>query len=218
LPRVYKASRAGASLCEDARARSATFVLSSDSLLDIRHSSLSLWSAVLPALPSHSPLHRALRDVPGVLAQQARLLEKEGVASAQEVLQHLPFRHEDRRRIEGRSFEPSDIPACHHVVVVKTGVRFFGHRRGGGNFEAVVQHAEGSPLGQQLTLRWWNMPFMAKAIAEGHELMIHGKIKDFKGRLSMDHPEYELLRGGEDDEAASIHSGRITPVYRLRGD
>lgn len=172
---------------------------------------------MLPALPSDSPLHRALRDVPGVVAQQARLLEKEGLMTARDVLEQLPFRHEDRRRIAGRSFEPSEIPACHHVVVVKTGVKFFGQRRGGGNFEAVVQHVEGSPLGQQLTLRWWNMPFMAKAIAEGHELMVHGKIKEFKGRLSMDHPEYEVLRGGDDDETATIHGGRITPIYRLRG-
>ena len=33
----------------------------------------------------------------------------------------------------------------------------------------------------------------------------------------MDHPEYEVIKGGEDDEQVTIHAGRITPVYRLRG-
>ena len=172
---------------------------------------------LLPALPTDSLLHRPLREVPGVVAKQAKTLEKEGLTTQADVLAEFPFRHEDRRRMEGRTFQPSETPSCHHVVVIKTGVRFFGQRRGGGNFEAAVQHAEGNPLGQQLTLRWWNMPFMARVIAEGQELIIHGKIKDFKGRLSIDHPEYEVLRGGDDDEAVTIHAGRITPVYRLRG-
>ncbi len=118
--------------------------------------------------------------------------------------------------MEGQTFQASETPSCHHVLVVKTGVKFFGGRRGG-NFEAVVQHVDGNALGQQLTLRWWNMPFMSRAIAEGQELIIHGKIKDWKGRLSMDHPEHEILKGGGDDEAVTIHTGRITPVYRLRG-
>lgn len=82
-------------------------------------------------------------------------------------------------------------------------------------FEAVVQQA-GAWLGQQLTLRWWNMPFMSRVIAEGQELVIYGIIKDTKGRLSMAHPEYEIVKGGGEDDG-QIHTGRITPVYRLRG-
>jgi ATP-dependent DNA helicase RecG len=48
------------------------------------------------------------------------------------------------------------------------------------------------------------------------ELIVYGVIKDFKGRLSIVHPEYEIIKG-EDDESATIHTGRITPIYRLRG-
>ncbi|HYF35483.1 MAG TPA: ATP-dependent DNA helicase RecG, partial [Prosthecobacter sp.] len=66
-----------------------------------------------------------------------------------------------------------------------------------------------------LNLRWWNMPFMSRAFAEGQELIVYGRIKELKGRLFMDHPEYEIM-GGE-DEAVQIHTGRITPIYRLRG-
>ena len=151
----------------------------------------------------------------GLTSATVRSLAKEGVSTMADVLAMLPFRHEDRQRMEGQTFQPSEVPSCHRVLVMKTGVKYFGNRRGGGNFEAVVQHEDANALGQPLTLRWWNMPFMARAIAEGQELIVHGKIKDWKGRLSMDHPEYEVLRGGDDDEV-TIHAGRITPIYRLR--
>ena len=170
----------------------------------------------LPALPDDSPLLRPLTEVAGLMPVAVKNLAKEGVTTVADVLSMLPFRHEDRQRMEGQTFQASEVPSCHRVLVMKTGVKFFGSRRGGGNFEAVVQHVDANALGQPLTLRWWNMPFMARAIAEGQELIIHGKIKDWKGKLSMDHPEYEVIRGGDDDEAVTIHAGRITPIYRLR--
>jgi ATP-dependent DNA helicase RecG len=80
-------------------------------------------------------------------------------------------------------------------------------------FEASVEPSGGASMGQLLTLRWWGIAFMSRVIAEGQKLIVYGKIKEFKGKLSMDHPEYEIL---DDDETATIHSGRITPVYRLK--
>jgi ATP-dependent DNA helicase RecG len=171
----------------------------------------------LPAISDDSALRRDLSDVPGIAPAIARSLAKEEVRTMLDVVAGLPFRHEDRRRMEGSTFEPSELGGCHHVMVVKTAVRFFGQRRGGGTFEAVVQHADGNALGQQLTLRWWSMGFLSKVIVEGMELFIHGKIKEWKGRLSIDHPEYEVLKGGEDDSLVTIHVGRVTPVYRLHG-
>jgi ATP-dependent DNA helicase RecG len=161
-------------------------------------------------------LLRPLRDVPGITSAVQRTLDKEDIKTVADVLALLPFRHEDRMRMEGQTFQPSETPSCHRVMVMKTGVKFFGPRRGG-NFEAVVQHSDANVLGQQITLRWWGMGFMSRVIAEGQELIIHGKIKEWKGRLSMDHPEYEIIRGGDDDEAVTIHAGRITPIYRLKG-
>jgi len=160
------------------------------------------------------PLDLSLAEVPGLPAHAARLLGKEGVKTAADVVWHLPFRHEDRRQMQALAFQAGLQPACHHVLVTKTGTKFFGRRSG--VFEAVVQHATGL-LGQQLTLKWWNMPFMSRVLAEGQELIVYGVIKDTKGRLSMAHPEYEIIKGGADDDAEQIHTGRITPVYRLRG-
>ena len=146
-------------------------------------------------------------------ANAARLLGKEGVQTVADVIALLPFRHEDRRQMQALAFQAGLLPACHHVLITKTGNKFFGRA---GVFEAVVRHATGL-LGQQLTLKWWNMPFMSRVLAEGQELIVYGIIKDTKGRLSMAHPEYEIVKGGADDDAEQIHTGRITPIYRLKG-
>jgi ATP-dependent DNA helicase RecG len=160
------------------------------------------------------PLELSLAEVPSLPAHAARLLAKEGVKTVADVVWHLPFRHEDRRQMQALAFQAGPLPSCHHVLITKTGNKFFGGRSG--VFEAVVRHATGL-LGQQLTLKWWNMPFMSRVLAEGQELIVYGVIKDSKGRLSMSHPEYEIVKGGADDDAEQIHTGRITPIYRLKG-
>ncbi|TDU64122.1 ATP-dependent DNA helicase RecG [Prosthecobacter fusiformis] len=159
-------------------------------------------------------LDAALSDVPGMPARIVKALAKEQVLTVGEVVWWLPFRHEDRRQMAGASFQPGELPGCYAVTVTKTGNKYFGARRGAGLFEAQVEPEGGAAMGGLLTLRWWNMPFMSRAIAEGQELIIYGKVKEYKGRLLMDHPEYEVL--SDEDEGVKIHSGRITPVYRLK--
>ncbi len=159
------------------------------------------------------PLDLSLAEVPRMPANAARLLGKEGVTTVADVIALMPSRHEDRRQMQALAFQAGLVPTCHHVLITKTGNKFFGRA---GVFEAVVRHATGL-LGQQLTLKWWNMPFMSRVLAEGQELIVYGIIKDTKGRLSMAHPEYEIVKGGADDDAGQIHTGRITPIYRLKG-
>ena len=159
-------------------------------------------------------LDASLSDVPGLPSRVVKALAKEQVLTVGEIVNWLPFRHEDRRQMEGATFQVSELPACYQVLVTKTGKKYFGARRGAGLFEAQVEPIGGAAMGGLLTLRWWNMPFMSRAIAEGQELIIYGKVKESKDRLLMDHPEYEVL--GDEEETTRIHSGRITPVYRLK--
>lgn len=160
-------------------------------------------------------LGTSLEDVAGLPVPTLKMLGKERFATVGDLLLHLPARHEDRRRMEFKGFAPSLEPVCHHVHVLKARTVRFGRRSG--FFEADVEAAQGNPLHQQLTLRWFNMPFMNRVIAVDMELMVYGKIKEMKGRLVMGHPEYEILRGDDDDGGAQIHTGRIVPIYPLRG-
>ena len=167
-----------------------------------------------PAATTH--LNTPLAVVAGLTAPVLKMLAGEGFDTVESLLMYFPARHEDRRRMEFKGFSPSETAVCHHVRIVKTKVLRFGRR--GGVFEATVEGAVQNPMHQQLTLRWFNMIYMQRALAVDMELIVYGKIKEGKTRLMMDHPEYEIIAGGEDDEGgAGIHTGRMVPVYRLRG-
>ena len=62
-----------------------------------------------------------------------------------------------------------------------------------------------------MTCRWFNMPFMHKMLAAGHEVVLYGKPKESAGRVVIDHPEFEIVR---DDAVDSIHLERIVPIYK----
>lgn len=157
-----------------------------------------------------------IESVPGLSAVTVKMLLRDDLKTAGDLITQFPSRHEDRQRMEFKGFTPSLEPVCHHVLIVKARTVRFGRRSG--FFEADCEAANDNPLHQQLTLRWFNMPFMNRVIAVDMELIVYGKIKEIKGRLIMGHPEYEIVRGDDDDaEAVQIHTGRIVPVYRLCG-
>ena len=81
-------------------------------------------------------------------------------------------------------------------------------------YEAVVMDGSGGVFGSgKITCRWFNMPYIHKLVASGHEVIVYGKVKESNGRLIIDHPEFEIIR---ECEAAgeSIHLERIVPIYR----
>jgi len=144
--------------------------------------------------------------------KEVAALAAAGYQTAAQVLDHLPKRHEDRRRFDLFPNQPSATAVCLRGTVIDSAKRHFGPGRG--FYEAIVMDGSGGVFGSgKITCRWFNMAFIHKLIATGQELVVYGKVKDTNGRLIIDHPEFEVLR--EDDTAAeSIHLQRIVPVYR----
>ncbi len=127
-----------------------------------------------------------------------------------ELLAHLPKRHEDRRKFDSFPDQPTTEAICLRGTVVDT----FARRLGAGRRidEVVVMNGSGGLFGSaKITCRWFNMPFMQKAVAAGQEVIAFGKVKELAGRLVMDHPELETIR---DDDQSSIHMERIVPIYK----
>lgn len=160
-------------------------------------------------------LDTTLDAVPGLSVFAMKMLTGEGILTVGDLIACYPTRHEDRRHMAFKGFSPGETPVCHHVRILKTRVLRFG--KGGGVFEAVVETARNNLMNQQLTLRWFKMSFLQKMLAVDMELMVYGRIKEVKARLIMDHPDFEVVRDEEDEATAKIHTGRIVPIYRLRG-
>jgi hypothetical protein len=61
--------------------------------------------------------------------------------------------------------------------------------------------------------------YLAKILEPGVRVALYGKVDfdTYSRELSMMHPEYELLRGDDDEGDESLHTGRIVPVYEAAG-
>ena len=152
-----------------------------------------------------------LAETPLLPPKDVAALAAAGLRTAAAVLAHLPKRYEDRRRFDAFPNQASPVPVCLRGMVLDAAPRGFG--RGRRFFEAVVVNGTGGVFGGgKITCRWFNMPFIHKMLLAGHEVVLYGKVKDSNGRLVIDHPEFEILRGDEDRE--SIHLERIVPIYR----
>jgi ATP-dependent DNA helicase RecG len=143
--------------------------------------------------------------------REVAALTAAGLTTAADLLSYFPKRHEDRRQFERFPTQGAAYPTCLRGTVSDARNRNFGG--GKGYYEVEVSDSPGGVFSSgKVTCRWFNMPFMSKVLAVGHDVILYGKVKDVKGQLIMDHPEIEVVR--EDGSEESLHLGRIVPVYR----
>ena len=139
--------------------------------------------------------------LPGIGKSAAEKLEKLGVATASDAVFLFPRRFNDfsdLRKIA--QLEPAKTPQTIIGTVFAVSEIRWGRRVKG--TQAVLTDATGS-----LRVVWFNMGYIARALSEGMQIVVSGRVKDFRGRLQMENPEFEPL----DDELD--HTGRLIPVY-----
>lgn len=140
-------------------------------------------------------------DLPGVGKAAATRFERLGVTTAGEAVFLFPRRFNDFTDLRKISeLRPGSQPQTIVATVFSIGEVRFGRRMRG--TQAVVTDGAG-----MLKAIWWNMPYVARALAEGQRVVLSGRVRDYRGRLQMENPEYELA----DDE--SFEAGRLQPVY-----
>ncbi len=137
---------------------------------------------------------------------------KLGLATIGDALTHFPRRHEDRTRFDRFPDGAMDRPVCLHVVVTDCRISF-GRGKGRRGFEATVEPHGGDLLGNRIILRWFNVTYLQKIIAVGHELVVFGLPKESGRRVVIDHPDFEIVESGQ--TASEAHMGRIVPIYPL---
>ncbi len=146
-------------------------------------------------------LNSPVTKLPGVSKASAARFEKLGVTTVADAARLFPRRFNDftdMRRIA--ELQPSAVPQTVVGEIVTVGETRFGRRIKGA--EAVISDGSGV-----LRIAWFNMPYVAKGLAIGEILAVSGKVRNFRGRLQMENPEYEQF----DDEL--LHTGRLVPVY-----
>jgi ATP-dependent DNA helicase RecG len=151
--------------------------------------------------------------VKGVGPARAAMLEAKGLKVVEDLLAYAPFRYEDRSNVKSlQDLAPGEM-ATVLAEVRSTKVSGF-QRRNLGLFQATFTDASCGVLAG----KWFHGAYLADVLAPGQKVALYGKVEfdTYSGHLAMMHPEYEILAEDEDGDA-SLHTGRIVPVYEAAG-
>ena len=157
-------------------------------------------------------LETPVQFLKGIGPRRAEMLAAHGIRTIGGLLEHLPFRYEDRSR-----FRSIASLRAEEWVLIRGRVSSIGGNEGlRGGFsivEMLVRDEHGS-----IRVKFFNQPYLRRLYTAGTRLALYGQVKQDSysgGALVLMNPECEIL---EDDDDKSLHSGRIVPVYRKLGD
>jgi ATP-dependent DNA helicase RecG len=159
-------------------------------------------------------LSTPLQFLKGVGPRKAADLKRAGLLTVDDLFYRLPFRYEDRSRMQPiASLRPGFKAAV--LGEIKSARLAVTRRRGFKIFNAVVGDASGA-----VRCTWMNQAFLADILQPHLQVVIFGDVKLDSTGLHFLNPEYELVEG-EPDKARptgeGVHTGRIVPFYEKTG-
>jgi ATP-dependent DNA helicase RecG len=152
-----------------------------------------------------APLHRAgLTAGPTLRRAGVRL----GWYDVRDLLFHLPRRYDDLRELatiaELRDVDDGTVVSVRaHVRGVRVEASF---RRRIQRTVADLEDATG-----RISATWFGRRYIERRLHQDEEIVVSGRLKRFKGALSIDNPEFQAVGA----EGEVLMAGRIVPVYRL---
>ena len=150
-------------------------------------------------------LDTGIEYLKGVGPQRAEALKKElGIHTLGDLLSHYPFRHEDRSQVYRiNSLQGDDV-----WVQLQGSIRPIGMTGQGNGRRYVPMLHDGSG---EIELVWFKgIVYVDRMLKPGTTYRVYGKINNFKGKLSIAHPELDALLPD-----APIKPLSLVPVYPL---
>lgn len=148
-------------------------------------------------------LSTEIRFLKGVGPRKAKVFEKLGIKTVEDLLCFKPKRYVDRRSIRRiRDLRPGKEEVVYGEVFTK------GTRRVGRDkefFIVIIKDDTG-----WMELIFVNTPYFVKSFKIGDGVVASGKVMEYKGIKQMFHPEFEVLDKKRRD---LIHAGKIIPIY-----
>jgi ATP-dependent DNA helicase RecG len=155
-------------------------------------------------------LDTPLQFVKGVGPRRAADFERVGLLTVEDLLLRFPLRYENRAAILPiGSVRPGQMATVVGAVVT-FGIRPT-RRPGFRLFELIVKDASGL-----IRAVFPNQAFLREVFHPEQHIVLHG-LAEIRGGLQLSNPDYEILRGGEDEADDTVHTGRIVPIYEKAG-
>ena len=153
-----------------------------------------------------------LQYIKGVGPRRAADLARVGLQTVEDLFLRFPLRYEDRAAlVPVKDLRPGAV-ATVLGAVLSSGIRPT-RRPGFRIFELIVKDASGS-----VRAAFPNQSFLKDVFHPGQQVVLFGQV-EFRGSggLQFTNPEYEIIRGDTDDSDATVHTGRIVPIYEKAG-
>ena len=153
-----------------------------------------------------------LQFLKGVGPRKAADLKRAGLVTVEDLLYRLPFRYEDRSRMQPiASLRPGQKAAV--LGEIKSANLATTRRRGFRIFHAVLGDASGA-----IRCTWMNQAFLADILKPHLQVVVFGDVKLDSSGLHFMNPEYEIVSGdAAGDSLGSVHTARIVPFYEKTG-
>src|SRR6201994_1991096 len=145
----------------------------------------------------------------GLAEPQRKLIQRLGIATWRQLLEHYPRRYEDRTRFAAFPSSGSEESICLRGNIQRISAQYFGGRK---ILEVTLEDLFNTILSGRVICRWFNQHSLQRMLAAGQELIVFGRPKQYRNRVYLDHPEFEII---EKEGEENIHMGRITPIYPL---
>jgi ATP-dependent DNA helicase RecG len=155
-----------------------------------------------------------LTYIKGVGPGRAAMLEAKGLLTVEDLLGYVPFRYEDRSNMKTiAQLAPGEMATV--IADVRLAKLAGFKRRNLGLFEARFTDSSRAIL----AAKWFHGGYLANVLAEGMRVALYGKVEfdSYAGELTMLHPEFEPLTGDDDEGEATLHVGRVVPIYEGTG-
>ncbi len=160
-------------------------------------------------------LQTPLQYLKGVGPKRASDLHRIGLVTVEDFLYRFPLRYEDRGHLQPiASLKPGQQVAI--AGRIQSSALRTTRRPGFKIFEALVGDASGS-----IVAVWMNQSFLKDILRRDVQVVLFGAVEARAG-LQMINPDYEVIGSdgdgdAEPEEAQTIHTGRIVPVYEKAG-
>jgi ATP-dependent DNA helicase RecG len=154
-------------------------------------------------------LDQTIEQLAWLAEPQRKLVQRLGIATFRQLLEHYPRRYEDRTRFASFPTGSSEESICLRGTIQRISAQYFGGRK---IVEVALEDLSNTVLSGRVICRWFNQHYLQRMLAEGQELIVFGRPKQYRNRVCLDHPEFEII---EEEGEENIHMGRITPIYPL---
>lgn len=147
-------------------------------------------------------LKTSINQVSKSLSLYAKRLERLDIKTVEDLLYHLPFRYEDFSLVV-----PIGSVQAGETVTIQGKIKSVSNAYT--RFAKKIQTITIEDNTGHIDAIWFNQPYLLNILKKDETISLSGQIKSFKGKLTIQPKEYEILYNSE----SPLHTGRLVPIY-----